>query len=60
MAGAGRAGAAPGAAGYAYVGGRTGPVGEGMGPETAVKAPAEGVDKAGKSSSEKYWRRAAG
>ncbi len=60
MAGAGRAGAATGAAGYAYVEGRTGPVGEGMEPETAKKAPAESADRAGKSSSEKYCRRAAG
>ncbi len=60
MAGAGRAGAAPSVAGYAYVGGRMGPRGEGIGPETAEKAPAEGADGAGKSSSKKYCRRAAG
>jgi hypothetical protein len=60
VAGAGRAGAAPGAARYAYGGSRMGPVGEGMEPETAEKAPAEGADRAGKSSSEKYCRRAAG
>jgi hypothetical protein len=60
VARAGRAGAAPGAARYAYVGGRTGPMGKGMGLETAEKAPAEGADRAGKSSSENYCRRAAG
>ncbi len=56
----GRGGEAPGAAGYAYAGGRMGPGGEGMGPETADKAPTEGADSAGKSFSEKYCRRAAG
>ncbi len=41
-------------------GDRIGPEGEGMGPETAEKAPAEGADRTGKSSSEKCCRRATG